>query len=304
MKKSTNSDTENTIRQVVRWSIYPASWLLLVGMIVAAQAGLVASRTAWLVFVVGLVLIYILLERVVPYEKRWSMTWQSFVSDLKYLAVNSATLAAFSTLLGLFAITTAGQNHGLASEWPIAIQLVAILLIFEAAQYSLHRFEHQGGGALGRFMWRVHAAHHLPEKVYIVMHVAGHPINAMMVQGIIMIVPIWLMGYSEMVVVAFLMINSMHGLISHFNVDARIGWMNYLFIGPEIHRYHHSADPSEGKNFGATISLYDLLFGTFVYKPCEAPTRFGVYEPDDYPFYHQFNQVLRLPFQANGRNEL
>jgi len=296
---STISVADSTFKQFIRWGIYPASWLFLVGMVVAANTGQIAPRNAWLMFVVSLVFIYIVLERLVPYETRWSMTTQSFLNDLKYLVANGATLGAFTTLLGLFAISTAGQVNGLASDWPFAIQMAAILLIFEAGQYSLHRFEHEGRGALGRFMWRVHAAHHLPEKVYIVMHVAGHPINAMLVQGVIMIVPIWLMGYSEMVVVTFLMLNSMHGLISHFNVDARIGYANYLFIGPELHRYHHSANPSEGKNYGATLSVYDLLFRTFVYKPGVAPSRLGVFTPRKYPLYGQFSQVLRLPFRAS-----
>jgi len=134
MTMSTNSETDSTFKQFVRWGIYPASWLLLVVMVVAANAGQIAPRNAWLVFVIVLLLTYIVLERLVPYETRWSMTMQSFVSDLKYLVTNGATLGAFSTLLGLFAITTAGQENGLASDWPFAVQLVAILLIFEAAQ--------------------------------------------------------------------------------------------------------------------------------------------------------------------------
>jgi len=208
-----------------------------------------------------------LLERLVPYEARWSMTRQSFLSDLKYLVANGATLGVFSTLLGLFAITTAGQENGLASDWPFAVQLAAILLIFEAAQYSLHRFEHEGRGAVGRFMWRVHAAHHLPEKVYIVMHVAGHPINAMLVQGVIMIVPIWLMGYSEMVVVTFLMLNSMHGLISHFNVDARIGIANYVFIGT-AQLYQSTIYCSELSSISLALRPLDWVCSLQTITPC------------------------------------
>lgn len=38
-----------------------------------------------------------------------------------------------------------------------------------------------------------------------------------------------------------------------------MGWMNHVFIGPELHRYHHSADFNEAVNQGATLSLFDVL---------------------------------------------
>jgi len=269
-------------------------------MIMVINHGLIETRNAWLVFVITLVITYIVLERVVPYQNRWSMTLSSFLNDLKYLVTNGATVGIFSMLLGVFAISSAGQTDGIASNWPFIIQLVVLGLIFEALQYGLHRFEHEGKGKFGSFMWRIHSAHHLPDKVYIMMHVAGHPINAILVQGVIIVVPIWLMGYSELTVTVFLMINSMHGLLSHFNVDARIGFMNYFFIGPELHRFHHSAKVSEGKNYGATLSIFDLIFGTFVYKPGTAPEMLGVYSPDRYPKYGQLLQVLKLPFKGTS----
>ncbi len=290
---------ETFFRQLVRWGVYPMSWVLLLVIIVVIQCGLMASRDAWLLFVISLALSYVVLERLVPYQARWSMTAGSFLNDLKYLVVNGAAVGVFSMLLGVYAITTAGQMNGYASGWPFLLQLIVLLFIFEALQYALHRFEHEGPGRFGRFMWRVHSAHHLPDKVYVLMHVAGHPINAILVQGIIIVVPIWVMGYDELVVTVFLMLNSMHGLISHFNVDARIGFMNYMFIGPELHRYHHSEKMSEGKNYGATLSLFDLIFGTFVYKPGVAPAELGVHSPRSYPKYGEFLRVLQLPFRAN-----
>ncbi len=289
---------EAKFRKLVRWGVYPFSWLYLFAMIQTIRYGWIESRDAWLLLVITLVSIYIALERIVPYQQRWSMTASSFVSDMKYLVTNGAAVGVFSSLLGIYAISTAGQEDGYASQWPFFIQLIVLLLVFEALQYGLHRFEHEGKGTLGQFMWRVHSAHHLPDKVYIVMHVAGHPINAILVQSFIIVVPIWVMGYDELVVTVFLMVNSMHGLLSHFNVDIRIGFMNYFFIGPELHRYHHSAKQAEGKNYGATLSLYDLLFGTFVYKPGNAPARLGVFDPGGYPKYGEFLRVLRLPFRA------
>lgn len=285
------------LRKVFPWLIYPASWLILIGYLAAANHGPLDLSKTYVYFLGTMVVVYLILERLLPYEKRWSMTWRSFLNDLKYLVVNGATINLITTLLGLYTISISSNFNGLASNWPFWAQMLAILLIFEALNYFVHRTMHQAKGIIGGFLWRTHAAHHLPEKVYIFMHVAGHPFNTIIVQSAIIITPIWLMGYDQQVVTIFLMINSMHGLISHFNVDVRMGFMNYIFVGPELHRYHHSAKLSEAKNFGATLSIYDQLFGTFVYKPNIAPEILGVDKPENYPKYSNIWGVLKLPFK-------
>jgi len=38
--------------------------------------------------------------------------------------------------------------------------------------------------------------------------------------------------------------------MSHCNIDMRMGYLNYLFVTPETHRWHHVNDPaSSGRNF-------------------------------------------------------
>lgn len=283
-------------KQAAPWAIYPVSWSLLLSLWVAMYFDQLAPQQAWGAMVGTLILSYVVLEQVLPYEKRWSPTWRSIFDDLKYVVVNGTTLASVSAILALYTITISGDLTGPAEDWPIWLQLLSCLFIFEALNYAIHRTMHEGKGKWGRFLWHTHAAHHLPEKLYIFMHVAGHPINAIITQAIVIILPIWAMGYDQMTVTSFLMINSMHGLISHFNVDVRMGLMNYIFIGPETHRYHHSANVSEAKNYGATLSFYDQVFGTFVYKPGIAPNALGVNASEGLPLYRNIFAVLKLPF--------
>lgn len=287
----------NKIRTIASYLIYPASWLILLGCWLFMASETKAPQQAWGIMTASLIVFYLFLERLLPYEKKWSMTWKSFLNDMKYLIVNGATISIISTALAFYAISMSGELNGVASNWPFWVQLVAILLIFEAINYIIHRAMHESRGKIGAFLWRVHAAHHLPEKVYVFMHVAGHPINAITTQAITIILPIWLMGYDQQVVTTFLMLNTMHGLISHFNVDVRMGFMNYIFIGPQTHRYHHSANVNEAKNYGATLSIYDQLFGTFVYKPETLPAKLGVDSKEGMPEYGDIKEVLKLPFK-------
>ena len=44
----------------------------------------------------------------------------------------------------------------------------------------------------------------------------------------------------------------------------RFGVLSYIFNTPELHRWHHSMDLSEGnRNYGENLAVWDLLFGTY-----------------------------------------
>ena len=287
------------IRRVVRWGLYPFSWMVLLGGFHLIWTSGINPRSIWAASAGGLGFLYLFVEWAVPYEGRWAMSWQSFLADLRFAFVNGVSTAAISAVFGFFAIGISGDLSGPARHWPPALQLLVCLLIFEAVNYTIHRAMHEMRGPFGRWLWHTHAAHHLPPRLYVIMHAVFHPINGIMIQGLAIILPVWLMGYAPQVVVMFLMINGMHGLISHFNVDIRMGWANYIFVGPELHRYHHSARIDESKNYGATLSVYDWLFGTIVYHPGIAPEDLGVLPDSGLPKYENTLAVLKLPFTGS-----
>jgi sterol desaturase/sphingolipid hydroxylase (fatty acid hydroxylase superfamily) len=54
------------------------------------------------------------------------------------------------------------------------------------------------------------------------------------------------------------------GFLQHANCDVRLGWLNYLLSGPEVHRWHHSAEIADANhNYAHTLVVWDLLFGTY-----------------------------------------
>ena len=291
-------NTNEQLRGIVRWGLYPLSWMVVLSGFHLLHTTPINQRLIWGASAGFLAALYLLIEWLVPYDKRWSMTWRSFLADLRFAAINTMFVVGLSASLGLFAIRISGNLSGPAHDWPEPIQLLMTLLIFELINYSIHRAMHETNGRLGRVLWFTHAAHHLPPRLYLIMHAVFHPLNGIVIQGLAIILPIWIMGYSENVVTMFLMINGMHGLISHFNVDVRMGWANYIFVGPETHRYHHSAKIDESKNYGNTLTIYDLIFGTFVYHPGVPPQNLGVNLDQGLPAYENTLAVLALPFDT------
>jgi sterol desaturase/sphingolipid hydroxylase (fatty acid hydroxylase superfamily) len=236
------------------------------------------------------------IEFLFPIKQEWKMTWRSFFRDLKYFVSGGLTLYLSRMAIGYAAIYLSEKNSGILKQIPFLVSFIIVLLVYEFILYWYHRLSHEMRGSIGGFLWRVHSIHHLPDKVYLLMHAVFHPLNAIAVtiilQGIL--IAAGLDAKSLYLLNTFI---GLQGLVSHYNVDLRAGFLNYIFIGTELHRFHHSADISESKNYGQIISIWDIIFGTFVYKPGVYPERLGVAEPIDYPHSDQYFRGFIFPFR-------
>jgi sterol desaturase/sphingolipid hydroxylase (fatty acid hydroxylase superfamily) len=280
----------------MRYVFYPlalAATLIFIQVEVGGWFGPLGK--AYPLYLLGLISIMVVLERIAPMRNEWNMTKRSlFTRDLPMLVVNGAAIAA----TGHVAIWLAGYHGGFVlhkSALPWQAEAIVALLLSDFLWYWVHRYSHEGKGWLGRWLWKTHAIHHLPGEVYVFMHVVGHPINSAYVRVILML-PAILFGFSPEAVFAASVFNGFQGLVSHFNVDSRAGWFNRLFIGTELHRYHHSANLEEAMNYAATVSIWDRLFGTYR-LPGIAPRKIGVGERANYPADKQWAKLLALPFK-------
>lgn len=128
------------------------------------------------------------------------------------------------------------------------------------------------------------------------MHVVGHPLNLLATNILLMALLPYLLGCPPEVVFLFSVLANLQGIVGHLIVDIRAGWLNYLLAGAEVHRWHHSARIAEAKVYGAVLMIFDLLFGTFVYRRGESPESLGVAEPDRYPRSDEIIRVFALSF--------
>ncbi|MCA9707365.1 MAG: sterol desaturase family protein [Myxococcales bacterium] len=283
------------LRAFVRRGLYP----VCLGWVAACIAyGLAHPEQLVVVLAVkGGVLVggLLLLEWLVPYRRLWRMTWRHlWRRDLVFIAINGATLAGLSYGLVALSIEVSAGTRGLITAWPLWSQVVVGLLAFETLQYTIHRWMHTSRGAWGGWLWRTHAIHHLPQQLYVVMHAVFHPFNAIIVRLGVQLLPLWVLGYTPEAAFVFGSITALHGTFSHLNLDVRAGWLNYVFVGPELHRVHHAADVPAG-NYAATLSIFDWALGTFHYQPGAPPRALGLRRADGYPGQHEPLRALALP---------
>lgn len=283
----------------ITYAFYP---LLLAATLAICAVSLALDRDLSRVFLLLAGARFVLLlavEFLHPARPEWQMTWPSFRRDLKYMAVNGGTAGLLKLGFGWLALDLSRLNTGIVTGVPMAAEFLALLLTFEFIQYWYHRLSHEGRGRFGAWLWKVHAAHHLPDRVYLLMHPVGHPINLVVSLAIIQL-PMVLLGARQETIFLFSALMGLQGLVSHFNVDVQAGPLNYLLVGTELHRFHHSADIGEAKNYGVLTPVWDLVFGTFSYRPGRLPRALGVVRPSDYPASTEIGKVMLLPFQPDA----
>ena len=242
---------------------YPA----VVGLGVALYA--VLSGAGWSATVASSAAVLIgaavisLHELMLPYRREWQPPAADVRADALFMATVQVGLPYLLSLTLVIALADALSAGGLAVEgiWPhdlpVAAQVCLMLLGADFLRYWLHRAFH-------RFtrMWRLHAVHHSPHRLYWFNVGRFHPIEKA-IQYAVDTLPFALMAVAHEVLAAYLVFYALNGFFQHSNCRVRLGPLNYLVSGPELHRWHHSRLVEESDhNFGNNLIVWDVLFGT------------------------------------------
>jgi len=171
---------------------------------------------------------------------------------------------------------------GVASpSWPIANQwasFVAAFLLLDFLIYAAHRCQHAVP-----FLWRFHALHHSDPDVDVTTSVRHHPIEYLLASAFY-----WLAVLALDIPVAVVLTHSLTvfaaAAVTHGNTRLP-QWVERLLqpvvITLDLHLIHHSISYDQANaNFGAVLSVWDRLFGTFARLPRAQQDRivFGVRE--------------------------
>ncbi|MBI3900020.1 MAG: sterol desaturase family protein [Gammaproteobacteria bacterium] len=286
---------------LIRYGFYPVLALLTLIYLIYELGGPVAQiGSHYGIYLAFTFLLMVFVEARYALSPQWRMTRNTFFRrDLPFLILGGATAAVANFFATQVVTAHAIERGGFFAQLPIVPGVILCILVTDLLWYWLHRWCHEARGPLGRFLWRVHVVHHLPTQLYVLMHAVLHPINVVFVRAILT-VPTYFLGFSPEVAFATSVLTGFQGVISHFNVDIRVGWLNYLLVGTEVHRYHHSAAAGEAKNFAAVVPIWDQLFGTFAYRPGEMPEALGVANPDLYPRDTQIVTLLLEPLRRSS----
>ena len=205
-----------------------------------------------------------LLELKFPHRAEWRPPVSEVKTDLGFMTI---VQLAFPPLMGFvftYALIEPARALNLPISalwphgWPIWVQALLMILTVDFLRYWLHRAAHQNDT-----LWRLHSVHHSVEQMYWLNTARFHLIEKAM-QMTLDSLPFLLMAVDPTVLALYYVAYATNGFFQHCNIELRYGFLNYIVGSAETHRWHHSRIPRESNaNYGNTVIVWDLLFGTW-----------------------------------------
>ena len=238
--------------------------------------------------------VFIPLERLFALRPGQPVFRREWRTDLAYFFVSSLLVQVFTLLtlkpaMVLFDWARAPAVAAAVAALPAPAQFAAILVLTDLTQYWIHRAFHRVP-----VLWRFHAVHHSAESMDWLAGSRLHLVDVAVTRGLTY-VPIYVLGFAEGPLFAYVAFVSVQATFIHANVRFGFGPLRFLLATPQFHHWHHAADPlAVDKNFAVHLPVLDRLFGSYHLPDGGWPAAYGItggaMVPDGYvrQFTHPF----------------
>ncbi len=242
-------------------------------------------------------IVFIPLERLfarLPEQGIFRASWRT---DLTYFFV-SAVLVQVTTILTLkpamvlFDWAAVPAIQSAVRALPGVVQFVLLLFVADFTQYWVHRTFHAVP-----VLWRFHAVHHSAEQMDWLAGSRLHLVDIAVTRGLTY-VPIYVLGFADGPLFAYLVVVSAQATFIHANVRFTFGPLRWLVATPQFHHWHHAAErEAVDKNFAVHLPVLDVLFGT-AFLPDRWPSAYGISGGEPPP--RGYLRQLLWPFKSRS----
>jgi len=248
-------------------------------------------------------------------------TTKTVHTDLIIYALNRLATPLFIAplLLGSIFISTSSYEgltrlfgpHAQVPETTLVwlIVVTAVIIGADFATFYTHYLDHKI-----KVMWEFHKIHHSSEFLIPITNKRFHPAQQIfdntgvaLTSGAVIGVFSYLFSmpiYDNTIagVDAYFLVNALSFYhLRHSHIDMSYGWLENIFLSPSQHHLHHSKEPRHwDKNFGLLLSVWDKLFGTFLYSEPRGSFRLGLPETEGQN-YRTVAQLYATPFINIGK---
>jgi sterol desaturase/sphingolipid hydroxylase (fatty acid hydroxylase superfamily) len=260
--------------------VFPLAFLLLYWMHVYFEGHPLAKAIPAFVTFASLAVL-IVLEQFFHYEKGVSqkrLAVRDILSTVfNVLVTGPAMRILFVPLVIFLPQALLGRNLFFDSSvelGPLWLQMILAPLLYEFFRYGIHRLQH-----IVPFLWELHSYHHSVTDLKTMNTYVSHPIDWALRNALPPVILAYV-GFDPAAILFGAGLSTTASLMSHFGAGLHAGWLNRVFVTPEVHRWHHSIKVPEGHrysvNYGVGLVLWDQLLGTYY-----LPTKDGVpVQPD------------------------
>ena len=194
--------------------------------------------------------------------KKWRHARVNASLLLMVMAIN----VGFGTLTALLYQWLDSSSFGLLQmvDWPVWVELILALVVLDfIAQYLVHFLLHKVPA-----LWRLHLVHHSDKKVDVTTGTRHHPLDFLLRETFALIA-IALTGMPLSFYLFYRILSVLFTYFTHANIALPLAVdkaISYVFVTPNMHKFHHHNElPWTDSNYGNMLSVWDRLFGTFVY---------------------------------------
>lgn len=247
---------------------------------------------------VGGITLFWLIENTFPLFNFKYKKWQH--AGINFFLTFTTILINFTLAFLLFKTSnwTITNNYGIL-QWlpsmpPWLYALVGMLLLDFIGAYLAHFIQHKV-----KFLWQFHLIHHTDTWIDTTSGNRHHPGESVIrfaftTFGVLVIgCPIWL-------VFLYQTLSIISTQFTHANValpEKLDAFLSYFIVSPNMHKVHHHYKlPYTDSNYGNIFSIWDRLFGTFMYLPKQEI----IYGIDTYMRAEEHNRLgklLKIPFE-------
>jgi sterol desaturase/sphingolipid hydroxylase (fatty acid hydroxylase superfamily) len=196
-------------------------------------------------------------------------TQQSYQTNISLFIFNNLLMSACS-ISTLFLIADHYSGYGLLSNLTSpALKVVLSFLALDLLLYAWHRACHRMDA-----LWLFHRVHHNDPYLNVSTAFRLH-FTEVLITNVLKALLIITLGIDSMLVLSIETFITICILFHHSNIRFKYERLlaNFMVV-PYLHRAHHSTERSEhDRNYGAMLSVWDRLFGTFL--ECE-PKHIGI----------------------------
>ncbi len=224
----------------------------------------------------GSTLIFLVIEKLFPLYKTQPVFRIEWQTDLVHFMVNHFLVGVILLTVNflihrIFGWATYAPLQHAVRSLPFAVELIAIVLVADLAQYWTHRAYHEVP-----LLWRFHAVHHSTKVLDWMAGSRMHMLELIATRVVVLGV-LFLMGFSKTVMDVYIIIVGFQAVFNHANVKLPWGPLKYLIVTPNFHHWHHSSDQAAlDRNYAAHFAFIDYVFGTAVKSDRDFPEQYGV----------------------------
>ena len=227
----------------------------------------------------------------------------------RHAKTNLILLLFVMVINAVFGIATAGifiwlesSGFGLLHlfEAPVWIELLLSIAVLDLiAQYGVHFVLHKVP-----VLWRLHIVHHSDKNVDVTTGTRHHPID-FIVRELFALVAVVLMGMPIAFYFFYRILSVLFTYWTHANLRLPL-WLDkglsFVIVTPNMHKFHHHYElPWTDSNYGNMLSIWDRLFGTFVYGDT-SEIQYGV-DLADHTDDESIGVQLGIPFNRSVKSK-